>query len=236
MKKLSVMWKGLAVAAISGLPALSVVAGADETRSVFGPNVEFGVIPVPIPQFGVVPDANGNTIYNYNYTQNSQTNQLHNNPNYNGYGYQWPTPPPYYGTPPVYSYARPGYSFPISPDRERDGYHSPQITVLPSVGYYTPYPNNGYPQAICPTCHFSPCRCVSVAYPYPTYPNGYYSQAGGYYPNGYYPNGYYSNDTRTTYGGITVGGGSFNVTIGGSRTTTQSSGSTTYYNGYSGRR
>jgi hypothetical protein len=178
-------------------------------KNVFGPNVEFGVVPFPMPQFGVVPDATGRTIYNSNPVPAPAAVPVDARRYYNGYTYPWPAPQ--YAPPPLAYYGRPGYSGPLSP--APNGFVPPWVTALPSGGYYSAYPNYG-------------CTpCPPAYYPYPTYP------AYPAYPSGYYPDGYYNRDARSTYGGLTVGGGNFQVTIGGSRTTTQSSSNTTVYGG-----
>lgn len=114
------------------------------------------------------------------------------------------------------------------------GYYGGVPYGAPYGGYYgyAPYGNTGYtvnlPQ---PPLGGSSSITIIDSPPLPPY-GGYYGNPYGGYYGGYqappvvtypYPYGYGYGSSNSTYGGITIGNGSFSASIGGSRTQSQSS-------------
>jgi len=145
-------------------------------------------------------------------------------PNYPYYPGYAPAPGGYYGGTYTTTTPAPAYSGPIGPPGSRgawinviplggtvttyNGYHTPSYLppCPPAPGYAPPYP--GYPAYGQPVYGQPAYNCPPYGQPtygYPSYPP--YPTYGTYGAN------------TSTYGQVSVGNGRFNVTIGGSRST-----------------
>lgn len=131
------------------------------------------------------------------------------------YPYPYVYPYPAYPAPGAY-YSYPNY--PYSYQLPAPNGSGAWITSIPTNRVYGYY--HGYP-----------------SYPYPAYPNPYQFNNGNPYYNGYSPSGYpyvhgygfgygngsYSSNSTSTYGGLSIGRGGVNVTIGGRNSSTNRS-------------